>query len=257
MADCIGITGSTGVLGRILLNKLKERKINYSCFAGDISSEKDVKEWINSNSFSEIIHLAAVVSTKEVDKDLKRAYNVNVLGTKNLIEELIKLEKKPWLFYASTSHIYKSKKKPILEEDEKEPISEYGMTKYLAEKEIINNYDNFCIGRIFSFYHTTQKKPFLYPSILERLEKEDLNKTFELFGAESIRDFLDAEKVVEIILVLMGGNVKGIYNIASGKPTKIKEFVQNMAPHELKIISKGDPDYLVAEISKLNKVLNE
>ena len=62
----------------------------------------------------------------------------------------------------------------------KNPISFYGKTKLIAENKIINNNSNFSyfIGRIFSIYHKNQKKPFLYPSIKEKIKKNKNNTIF-------------------------------------------------------------------------------
>lgn len=256
MSELIGITGAYGVLGNIFQEKLTEKNIPYSCFKGDICSKDDIKIWLENHQFTSIIHLAAIVATKEVQEDIKRAEEINIKGTDNIIEILLSFGQNPWFFYASTSHVYQSKDSPIQEEDTINPISEYGRTKYEAEKIINKKYMNYCIGRIFSFYHKTQRKPFLYPSILDRLENENLAKPFNLFGAESIRDFLNAEEVVDIILKLANIKARGIYNIASGKGIKIKEFVQNISKTKLNIENVGEKDYLVANISKLKRELN-
>jgi len=78
---------------------------------------------------------------------------------------------------------------------------------------------------------------------------------FKLYGAESIRDFLNAEDVIDIIIKLMEKKAKGIYNIGSGKGIKIRDFVQSLTSNKLDIKEMGDSDYLVADISKLNKLL--
>jgi len=251
----IGITGSTGILGRLFTKKLDSQNLNYSCFEGDIQSIDDVRNWIARNEFDFIIHLAAIVPTTQVKENPSLAYSVNVGGTKNLIDVLNETGEHPWLFYSSTSHVYASSNKPISENDAKNPISEYGKTKYDAEKIICHNYENHCIGRIFSFYHDTQKKPFLYPTIKERLKKEDLSKVFSLYGADSVRDFLNAEEVSEIIFKLMQKKVKGIYNIASGKGIRIEDFVRGLTKKNIKINKLGSKDYLVADVRNLNKVL--
>ena len=251
----IGITGSTGVLGRILIEKLEKGRIEYQCFKGDIRHKDNLKDWIKDNNFKSVIHFAAIVPTTEVKQNPDKARDVNVRGTKNLIEAIEDSKQNPWIFYASTCHVYKSKNKPISENDEIEPISIYGKTKYDAEK-FVTRYGNSCIGRIFSFYHDSQKKPFLYPNIMDRLKNENLTKSFELYGANSVRDFLNAEEIVDIIIELMEKKAKGIYNIASGNGIKIKDFVQKLTDKKLTIKEKGDNDYIVADITKLNKVLN-
>jgi len=253
----IGITGASGVLGKILLKKLKKDKLNCDCFMGDIKSKEEIRYWLKKNQFDAVIHFAAIVPTEEVKKNPDEAYRVNVIGTNNLVDEISSSGQIPWLFYASTSHIYKSKNSPINEDDGKEPISEYGKTKYEAEEIAIKKYENLCVGRIFSFYHDTQQKPFLYPTIKERLATENLNKPFNLYGAQSVRDFLNAEEVVDIIIKLMEKRVTGIYNIASGKGVKIKDFIQKLTSKKLNIKEIGENDYLVADINKLNKVLSE
>jgi nucleoside-diphosphate-sugar epimerase len=112
-----------------------------------------------------------------------------------------------------------------------------------------------CIGRIFSFYHSSQSGSFFYPSIHSRLELEDLSRPFELYGADSIRDFLDAEQVVDIIIRLFNKQTTGIYNIASGCGIKIRDFVQALTNVKLDIVPKGIDDFLVADISKLKMEL--
>jgi nucleoside-diphosphate-sugar epimerase len=251
----IGITGAAGVLGKLFAEKLEQNNLEYNCFNGDICSKEDILRWLTGNTFDAVIHFAAIVSTAEVKNNPKKAYSTNVIGTKNLIDVINSSNQSPWLFYASTSHVYASKNSPISEDDTISPVSEYGKTKFEAEKIVSKYYNNFCIGRIFSFYHDSQKKPFLYPNIKKRLKNENLSKPFELYGAQSVRDFLNAEDVANIIIELMDKKTEGIYNIASGKGIEIKDFVQNLTNKKLDIKESGTSDYLVADISKLENIL--
>jgi nucleoside-diphosphate-sugar epimerase len=253
----IGITGASGVLGKIISERIEEKGFTYNAFEGDITEIEAIREWISQNSFDSILHLAAIVPPSEVKNNLTKAFEVNSIATKNVVDILNERSEKPWFFYSSTSHVYKSNAKPISEDDKIEPISEYGLTKYAGEILLKKNYKNFCIGRIFSMYHDTQKPPFLYPNIKRRLQTEDLTKEFELYGADSYRDFLNAEEIADIILKLMERSAIGVYNIASGKGIKIRDFVSNMTDKKLKIKGVGDNDSLVACIDKLNKILNE
>ena len=61
-----GITGATGILGSKITKKIK---FNFVIFKGDITKKKMVDNWIKSNNFDFIIHLAAIVPTKDVEKD--------------------------------------------------------------------------------------------------------------------------------------------------------------------------------------------
>ena len=225
----IGITGGKGLLGILLKKKLKKKNTKFSEFKGDISKKSDVSEWIKSNKDIEyIFHFAAVSSPKKAQENQNRAKKINILGTYNLVREVNKSKKNIWFFFPSTAHVYNFSKKPIKENGKKNPISFYGKTKLIAENKIINNNNSnfsYFIGRIFSIYHKNQKKPFLYPSIKEKIKKNK-NNTIFVKNANSIRDFLIADKVVDIIYKIYSKKITGIFNIGSGKGLTVKEFIK-------------------------------
>ena len=103
----VGITGSTGSLGKELI---KQNKCSYIKFRGDIISRHHVREWFVKNRFDAVIHLAAIVPIKKVNENKKRALKVNFNGTKYIVDEIYK-HKINWFFFASTSHVYNSSKK--------------------------------------------------------------------------------------------------------------------------------------------------
>ena len=104
MINC-GITGHSGNLGSAIIKKNKN--IKFFKFNGDVTNKKLVNKWINLHDFEYFIHLAAIVPTKKVSKNYKLARKVNFIGTKNIIDSLIKSKKKlNWFFFASTSHVY-------------------------------------------------------------------------------------------------------------------------------------------------------
>jgi nucleoside-diphosphate-sugar epimerase len=193
------------------------------------------------------------------------AFDVNVGGTINLLNVLsgIERQRKLWFFYAGTSHVYKSAREPIKETSALQPVSLYGRTKLMGEEIALTagqtpKYKlDVCAGRIFSFYHKTQPPSFLYSSLVKRLKKEDLAKPFFLPGADSLRDFLTAEEVCDIIIALAKRRAAGVFNIASGKSVKIRDFTQSLTEKPLKIITAGKADYMVADITKLKKVLDK
>ena len=134
----IGITGSTGVLGKILTKSLK-KKYKVVCFRSDIRKISKVRKWIKNNKFDAIFHLASLVPVKACEKNPYKACEINIGGTKNILDSINKVEKKPWFFYSSTSHVYKFKKNKIIETDKTKPISFYGHTKLKGEQYILKN----------------------------------------------------------------------------------------------------------------------
>ena len=91
------ITGHTGVLGKQLVKK--KLRLKFIKFQGHITKKKEVKNWIKLNKIDIVIHLAAKVPTKFVNKNYKYANKVNYLGTKNLIDSILETKKKvKWFF---------------------------------------------------------------------------------------------------------------------------------------------------------------
>ena len=90
---------------------MQEVKKNYTVvkFNHDIQNVLKVKEWVKNN-FDAIFHLASIASVKLCNENPLKACSTNIIGTKNLLEFISWVKEKPWLFYASTSHVYKEKK---------------------------------------------------------------------------------------------------------------------------------------------------
>ena len=106
----IGITGYSGSLGKILINSNKFNKIYR--FKGDIRKKADINDWFKNKHIDVIIHLAAIVPIKIVKRNKSKAFQVNYIGTKNIVNVALANNVK-WFFFASTSHVYKSSKKKL------------------------------------------------------------------------------------------------------------------------------------------------
>ena len=75
----IGITGSSGTLGKILTSKLKNLNINFDSFKGDLLEEDSVNYWINSHRFKSIFHLAAIVPVDKVEQNKHKTFKMLAL----------------------------------------------------------------------------------------------------------------------------------------------------------------------------------
>ena len=257
----IGITGGKGILGRIAQKKLLHRGHEVSLFDGDICDLPALQEWIKNSQPEAVLHFAAVVPVQSVQADPARTFRVNVGGTANLVSALESYSPQPWLFYASSSHVYRPQSQPLREDALVSPINIYGVSKRMGEQVVELSANSkglpWCIGRIFSFYHPEQTGTFLYPALQRRFVTEDLGQPFLLHGMEDVRDISLADDLVESIILLAEKRASGIINIGSGSGTRIADFVQSLAPRPLTIIpaSPSEPTKLVADISKLRQIL--
>ena len=91
MKKKIGLTGSTGSLGRTILKKSKG--FVFKILKDDIRDRKKVFKWVDKNNFDVVIHLAAIVPIIDVKKNPNKAKSVNFNGTKNLVDACIKKKK--------------------------------------------------------------------------------------------------------------------------------------------------------------------
>ena len=257
----IAITGHKGVLGKSFICKYKDNKYLKCKF--DISDRKKTFNWIQKNHFDILIHFAALVPTIEVNKNKRKAISTNYLGTKNIVDALSKYKQKdkPWVFLSSTSHVYKFSSKNLNEKSPIRPISFYGKTKFLAEKYFKNKLGQknfkFCIGRIFSFTHKSQKKTFFIPSIFQKMKKTKLTKIiFENMYQK--RDFLSVLDIIRAISYLYKGKKKGTYNICSSKGVYLYQIInlvsKKISPNiKITFIKNNNYKHLVGNNLKLTK----
>lgn len=255
------VTGAGGILGRHVISHLARLCPDAEVIINkiDLTSLDAVRAQYTAASVDKIIHLAALVPVASVKADPARAYAVNVGGTINLLSALE--GQKASFVFCSSSHIYAPSAEPIYEEAEKTPASLYGRTKWQAESVAADICDAtgraFLATRLFSIHDPAQTGSFLRPSVERRLANEDLTQPFELPGADSIRDFLPAEKAAEYVVRLALSSATGPVNVASGSGTTIRDFVQGLSPHPLEIRATGSADTLVANISRLRQILGD
>lgn len=259
MLKC-GITGATGVLGRRIIKKLPYK---FFIFKNNIENYKKVQKWVNSNKLDIVLHLAAVVPTNKVNKNFNKAKSINIYGTKNLVKAILKTPTPPkWVFYASTSHVYPStfKKKKFSESHKAKPFSQYGKTKLGGEKIIEKNFQNkkinFCIGRIFSFTDQNQKKPFIVPSLISKIQYSK-QKQVKLSNLNHYRDFLSTKDIALAIKILGKYYKRGTYNIGSGKEINLKniaEIIANKYKKKISFEKDNRPTFLISNNNKLKRL---
>lgn len=252
-----GITGFSGALGQEYIKKNK--KITFIKFHGDLTKKKIINSWVKNNKFDIFLHFAAVVPTNYVNKNYSYAKKVNIRGTQILINALEKFHSKKlkWFFFSSTSHVYNFSSKKIKENQKVFPISKYGKTKLLAEKLLLKKKLNICIGRIFSFTHTSHDEQYLIPSLYKKIYRSKY-KYLQLENLNHNRDFLHLSDICSAISILMKKKKKGIYNICSARKTNLKKIAFLISRKKNKILEFNDPNFsltnLVGDNNKMKKL---
>jgi len=257
----IGITGGGGVLGHAMRDVVSARDV--VSFDSDIRDASAVERWIHESGATSVLHFAAIVPVRKVEADPKRAFEVNVAGTLHVCEAIRKSDRKIWLFLASTSHVYSPSSAPLTEESSTDPHSLYGFTKLEAER-IATTWSTryelpLCIGRIFSFSAKTQSDDYVVPSLVRRIREAESGATLTIAGGNGSRDFLTASEVAKTIACLMDRRATGVFNIGSGKATRIIDLARSLATalgrRDLEFVAEtGSHQTLLADTSKISRL---
>ncbi len=256
----IALTGGTGVLGVRIQEYFKDT--DFIIYKGDIRDEKEVKKFCRDSATCDaFFHFAALVPKQAVDSDFTEAFDINVRGTLNVLEGLRQLgEYAPWLFYASTSHVYSSSPLPMKEDGNLEPFTMYGITKLQAEQ-LCQAYARefelkICIGRLFSFSDTLQPNLYFIPAMIQKIKNSEKNAIVEISGVNGERDFLTTQQISQSIELLCIKKFEGIVNIGTGIGNNLFTVVEKIAElldrDDLNIVAKNDdPTFHVADSSIL------
>lgn len=248
----IAITGANGFIGSYLAFKLKkQRNVKIYLFnkkKHSLSDTQSLKSFVKNKDI--IIHLAGVKNIS----DPSRMYEVNLLGTANLLEAVSLYGKKNLHFlFPSSFLVYKENyKRKFLNEKESPvlPKSHYGISKLLAEKMVefysVNSQIKTTILRIANVYGPVLNgKSNSVPNLfLERINN-DLPLTIRGSGA-TVRDLIYIEDVVNAFLMAIKNQRKKflLINICTGKETRMDDLIK-LIEKELKkkAIIKYDKKY--------------
>ncbi len=142
------ITGVKGQLGYDIVKELTSR--GYSDVIGLDADEMDITDPLRVNKVIDsikpdvIFHCAAYTAVDKAEDNKELCTKVNVDGTKNITNAAIKNNSK--LFYISSDYTFDGTKDGIYEENDKpNPLSVYGLTKYLGELEAQKNPKTFVL----------------------------------------------------------------------------------------------------------------
>jgi dTDP-4-dehydrorhamnose reductase len=142
------ITGSSGQLGCDLIRVLSSSHELTSLTRGDldITDNEKVMGMVSYFQPDVIIHAAAFTGVDGAEKERKKAYEVNALGTRNIAEAAQQTGAK--LVYISTDYVFDGNKGESYNElDPPSPLSVYGESKLIGEQFVKKLCDQFFIVR--------------------------------------------------------------------------------------------------------------
>lgn len=255
---------STGKLGNIQ-GHLSSGEVEL--IRGDIRDASLVKNSLEG--VNTVIHLAALVSVPLSVENPNLTFDINLLGTLNLLRSSITKHVNRFVFVSSCAVCGEPGSLPVTEEARTNPISPYAESKLIGER--------YCLGfserqllssvvlRFFNVYGPRQGMNDYSGVITRFIDRCRQKLPLTIYGDGSqTRDFVNVKDVAEAILAsTKSSTAEGeIFNIGSGKPTTINELAETvleLTGVDSKIhyekLRAGDIKDSYADITKARKLL--
>ena len=212
-----------------------------------------------------VFHLSGIANVKMSVLNPLLDFEVNLHSTIKLLEWARKRKIKKIVFTSSVSVLGNNIINPVSENTVYSPKSPYGASKSSSENYMIA-YNNVygvptVTARLFNVYGPGQTKLF-FSDIIFKLFKN--SKEIEIWGGGmQIRDYLHIDDLVSgLIMLAQNGKEGEVYNLASGMPLKLIDFVKNISKEILGMIPNissiktynGDISKWYANIEKISKI---
>lgn len=198
-----------------------------------------LNKFINKIKPDAVVHLAAISSIVDSINDPGKTYDVNFIGTLNVLNALKKINFIGRFLYISSSQVYGSitdNKNPISENTILRPDNPYAVSKAAAELLCMQWFksENFkiIIARPFNHIGPGQSENFSISSFAYQLAKIKhglKNPSIDIGDINVIRDFTDVRDVTTAYrLLLEKGKIGETYNICSNSEKTIRSLLDQM-----------------------------
>lgn len=231
-------------------------------FQLDLTNALQVNKVLKQISPDVVVHLAAIAFVGHAD--VKAFYDVNLYGTRNLLQALTDLDKKPEaVLIASSANVYGNATSGRLSESSLvNPANDYAVSKLAMEymAKLFADKLPLIITRPFNYTGLGQAEKFLIPKIVKHFrEKKDI---IELGNIDVWRDFSDVRYLTRSHAALLNVPAQGyIVNVASGEMYSLREVIgicEELTGHRVDIkvnplfVRPNEIKELCGDISLLN-----
>lgn len=256
----------------------------YDFIRGDVRFDQELLAQAVEASDA-VLHLAAQVAVTTSVADPRTDFEINALGTLNVLEAIRKSEKKPLIIYTSTNKVYGDlERSAVKEEDSRYALldypagvpetylldfhSPYGCSKGAADQ-YVRDY-----ARIYGLKTVVLRQSCIYGRHQFGIEDQGwiawfiiahlTGRPISLYGnGKQVRDVLFVDDLVNLYQKLIDKieTVAGkIYNVGGGMENSISllEFIQKLKKnhdfdirHEVKETRPGDQKVFVSDNQKL------
>ena len=288
------VTGGEGCIGYKVCKLLEEKKIKVVLFDvpekiqkigikqskymrffnGSIMDKVSLEE--ATRDCDAVIHLAAYLGVQRTEQNKSKCIEINIGGTKNVIDVINKSKKVKKIIFASSSEVYGEPiSNPVSERDITQGKTVYAITKLAGEEIIKANYElkkvKYVILRYFNTFGPYQVTQFVIPKFISLIRKnkspvingngkQTRSFTYSKDSALATVDCLFSEKVNNKTINI--GNNKSKISIMNLSKMISKLMNKNIKPKINLNFKKGDRKKnreiynRICDVSLAKKLLN-
>jgi dTDP-6-deoxy-L-talose 4-dehydrogenase (NAD+) len=240
------VTGSTGFIGRYVTNLLLDKGYHVIATSSDMKKARQA-DWFNRVSYVELdlasfddtlnyyeffarpdimIHLAwEGLPNYSNDYHVKENLPRHQAFIRNMVSNGLQD-----LTVTGTCFEYGMLNGCLSENMDVNPTNPYGMAKNRLREFIAQLSTEFGFSfkwaRLFYMFGEGQHPMSLVSQLEEALR--DNHKTFNMSGGMQVRDFMPVTDVADrIVRIALQKEIQGVINCCSGKPTTVKQFVED------------------------------
>jgi len=256
MAKKVLVTGGAGFIGSHVVDRLVDEGYDVRVLDnlstgklenihGHLSSGKVelVKGDIRDASFvtesldgvSKVIHMAALVSVPLSIENPDLTFNINLLGTLNLLRSSITKHINRFVFISSCAVCGDPEVLPVTEQTPTNPISPYAESKLVGERYCLGFSDRQLLSsvvlRFFNVYGPRQGMNDYSGVITRFIDRCEQKLPLTIYGDGSqTRDFVNVKDVAAAVVAsIKNSDAQGqVINIGSGKATTINELAKTI-----------------------------
>jgi len=201
-------------------------------FAVDLCNRAEVAAIIAQVQPDVVVHLAGIAFVAHADASL--IYQVNVVGSRNLLEALAAASHRPSaVLLASSANIYGNADVAVIDESvSPAPANDYAVSKLAMEYMARLWMDRLPIilARPFNYTGVGQSDNFLLPKIVSHFRRGA--REIELGNLTIARDFSDVRSVVRsyraLVAAAPGAWANPAFNVCSGHSTTLQNVIALM-----------------------------
>ncbi len=206
------VTGAQGQLGQALQKVLSDHEVIPAAHQDlDITCLEDVRNFLMAHPTDWVLNAAAYNQVDKAETDSDAAYQGNAVGPRNLA--IAAQEKNLPILHVSSDYVFDGYAgRPYTEKDVPNPLSIYGKSKWMGEKEVAAHNSRHLIVRTAWVYSVTGKN---FPKTILRLGlKGDVRVVNDQHGSPTY-----APHLAQGIRKLIESNARGLYHLAGSGGT--------------------------------------